>query len=112
VARDSAKLTDLLEALKVLNTMGKKTCPDPVSLPRRARAQGTVCTPVTSYRSVLISICGSQGASLPCSVVAAEVDELREKCTKFTNGTLRIEGSHYIDELKVGVDVSIMLLVD
>ncbi|KAF8418108.1 hypothetical protein EV426DRAFT_349581 [Tirmania nivea] len=107
VVRDSAKLQDLLEALKTLNMIGKKTCPEPSTLPRRTRAKGIVCTPVISYRTVLISICGSQGASLPCPVLAAEVDELQERCSKLTNGSLRVEGSHYIGELKVEVDVGI-----
>ena len=107
MANDSAKLQDVLEALKVLSAMGKKTCPEPSQLPRRAETQGTVCTPVLTYGTVLISICGPWGASLPCSVLTAEVSELQERCTRLANGTLRVEGSHYIGELKVEVDLSI-----
>ena len=112
VAKDSAKLQHVLEALKALNAMEEKTCPDPSNLPMRARAQGTVCTPVLSYRTVLISICGSQGASLPCLALATEVGELQERCTKFTNGALRVEGSHYIGELELEVNMTSTPWVD
>lgn len=102
-AANSARVQDIMEATAVLREMGKKICPDPSKLLRRAKA--TECTVVLTYRTVQIALCGPWSVSLPCQELATEVDALRERCLKFTGGTLRARGYHFIGGMRIDLEV-------
>lgn len=104
-AGNSAKAQDIMEATAALRQMGKNTCPEPLKLLRRALASD--CTTILDYRTVLITTCGPRSASIPCQDLAQEVDNLRVRCLKFTGGTFRARGHHYVGELRIELGASL-----
>lgn len=98
-AGNSAIVQDIMEAAAALRQMGKKICPQPSKLLRRAWAAD--CTIILDYRTVQITTCGPRSASITCQDLAQEVDNLRVRCLKFSGGTFRARGSHYVGELRV-----------
>ena len=98
-AGNSAKVQDIMEATAALRQMGKKICPEPLKLLRRAWAPD--CTVILDYRTAQIATCGPRSASISCQDLAQEVDNLRVRCLKFSGGTFRARGHHYVGELRI-----------